>query len=326
VHEDDAIGDRADEERRQEEDLEILRALLIFIAFTNSSLVFAQANSRQLLPTIETGSVKTDIFGWSWSTHNSNTDEISHNLLRVRGIITDEASPWGGFFDLQLKDPGDRETNLLQELRISYNVTDDWQLRLGRLFTAAGYITPISFQLETSRYPRHPMAPYIYGLQLAGSKGKWRVIADIGGASGLLYDESDQFRRMEFSTAVRYSFTGKMDVSFITQLSKEFSRVSLDFGYRPTNRDYFKGTIYSADEDLKESTNGGYVFYERSLYPFFAIHTQVDRQNATSGGSTIWTNGFRLIGWEEGISLTFDHETRFGDGGDVSLIRLRLRF
>ena len=306
--------------------MNILRALLVLVAFTNTSLVFAQANSRQLLPTIEIGSVKTDIFGWSWSTYNSNTDEISHNMLRVRGIITNEASPWGGFFDLQLKDPGDRETNPVQELRLSYDVADDWQLRLGRLFTAAGYITPVSFRLETSRYPRHPMAPYVYGLQLAGSKGKWRVIADIGGASGLLYDESDQFRRIEFSTAVRYSFTGKTDVSFISQLSKDFSRISLAFDYRPTHRDFFKGAIYSADEDLKESANGGYVFYERSLFPFLAIHTQVDRRNATSGGSTIWTNGFRLIAWEEGISLTFDHLTKFGDGDDVSLIRLRLRF
>lgn len=296
------------------------------MVFTNTSLVFAQANSRQLLPTIEFGSVRTDIFGWSWSTYNSNTDEISLDLLRVRGIITDEASPWGGFFDFQLKDPGDRETNPLQEFRLSYDVADDWQLRLGRLFTAAGYITPVSFQLETSRYPRHPMAPYIYGLQLAGTTGKWRVIADIGGASGLLYDEPDQFRRIEFSTAVRYSFTEKTDVSFITQLSKDFSRISLDFGYRPTYRDYFKGAIYSADEDLKESANGGYVFYERLLYPFLAIHTQVDQRNAASGDSTIWTNGFRLIAWDEGVSLTFDHETRSGDGDDTSLIRLRLRF
>lgn len=304
----------------------ILRAAFVLVAFTNTSLVFAQAVSTQLLPTIEIGSVKTDIFGWSWSTYNSNTDEISHDQLRVRGIITDEASPWGGFFDLQLKDPGDRETNPLQELRLSYDVADDWQLRLGRLYTAAGYITPVSFRLETSRYPRHPMGAYVYGLQLAGSKDKWRVIADIGGASGLLYDESNQFRRIEISTAVRYSFTKKTDVSFITQLSKDFSRVSLDFNYRPTHRDYFKGAIYSADEDLKETANGGYVFYERSLQPFLAMHTQVDRRNATSGGSTIWTNGFRLIFWGDSISLTFDHQTMFGNGDDATLIRLKTRF
>ena len=309
-----------------EEDMNILRALLVLVALTNTSLLFAQAISTQLLPTIETGSVKTDVFGWSWLTYNSNIDEINLTNLRIRGIITHEASPWGGFFDFQLKDPGDRKTNPLQELRLSYNVTDDWQLRLGRLFTAAGYITPVSFRLETARYPRHPMAAYTYGLQLAGSKGKWRVIADIGGASGLLYDESDQFRRIEISTAVRYSFTKKTDVSFISQLSKDFSRISLAFDYRPTDRDFFKGAIYSADEDLKESANGGYVFYERSLKPFLAIHTQVDRRHATSGDSTIWTNGFRLIGWGDSISLTFDHLTRFGRGDDVSLLRLMLRF
>ncbi len=306
--------------------MNILRALFVLLAFTNTSLAFAQANSTQLLPTIEIGSVRTDVFGWAWSTYNSNTDEIFHGQLRVRGIITDEASPWGGYIDLQLRDPGVRETNPLQQLWLSSDVADDWQRRLGRVFTAAAYITPPPFRLETSRYPRHPMAAYNYGLQLAGSKGKWRVLADIGGASGLLYDEPNQFRRIELSTAVRYSFTKKTDVSFITQLSKDFSRISLAFGYRPTYRDLFKGAIYSADEDLKESANGGYVFYERSLYHFLAIHTQVDRRNATSGDSTIWTNGFRLIGWGEGISLTFDHLTRFGDGDDVSLIRLRLRF
>lgn len=308
-----------------EEDMNILRALLVLVAFTNTSLVFAEANSTQLPPTIEIGSVKTDVFGWSWSRHNSNTDEISHDL-RVRGIITDDASPWGGYFDLQLKDPGVRETNPLQQLWLSYDVADDWQLRLGRLFTAAAYITPPPFRLENSHYPRHPMAAYNYGLQLAGSKGKWGVIADIGGASGILYDESNQFRRIEISTAVKYSFTKKTDVRFITQLSKDFSRISLDFGYRPTDRDYFKGAIYSADEDLKETANGGYVFYEHSLNPFLVIHTQIDRRNATSGDSTIWTNGFRLIGWGDSISLTFDHQTMFGNGDDVSLFRLMTRF
>ena len=91
--------------------MNILRALLVLVAFTNTSLVFAEANSTQLLPTIEIGSVKTDVYGWSWSTYNSNTDEIFHGQLRVRGIITDEASPWGGYIDIQLKDPGVRETN-----------------------------------------------------------------------------------------------------------------------------------------------------------------------------------------------------------------------
>ena len=301
-------------------------ALLALVALTNTPFVFAQANSTQLLPTLEIGSVKTDVFGWSWSTYNSNTEEISHSQLRVRGIITDDAGPWGAYFDFQLRDPGDRKTNPLQQLWLSYDVAEDWQLRLGRVFTAAAYITPPPFRLETSRYPRQPMAAYNYALQLAGSKGKWRVIADIGGASGLLYDAPDQFRRIEISTAVRYSFTKKTDVSFISQVSKDFSRISLAFGYRPTYRDFFKGAIYTADEDLKQSANGGYVFYERSLAPFLAIHTRVDRRLATSRDSTIWTNGFRLIGWGEGISLTVDHETRFGDGDDVSLIRLRLRF
>ena len=41
VHEDDAIEFRADEESRLEEDLGILRALLVFVAFTNSALVYA---------------------------------------------------------------------------------------------------------------------------------------------------------------------------------------------------------------------------------------------------------------------------------------------
>lgn len=306
--------------------MNFLRALLVPAAFIDTSLVFAEANSTQLVPTIEIGSVKTDIFGWSWSTYNSNTDEISHDQLRVRGIITDEAGPWGGYLDLQLKDPGVRETNPLQQLWLSYDVADDWQLRLGRLFTAAAYITPPPFLLETSRYPRVPMAAYNYGLQLAGSKGRWGVIADIGGASGLLYDESNQFRRIELSTAVKYSFTKKTDVRFITQLSKDFSRASLDFGYRPTNRDYFKAAIYSADEDLREAANGGYVFYERSLKPFLVIHTQIDRQNATSGDNTIWTNGFRLIAWGESVSLTFNHQMMFGNGDDVSLLRLMTRF
>jgi hypothetical protein len=93
--------------------MNILRALLALVAFTNTSLVFAQANSTQLLPTIEIGSVKTDVFGWSSSTYNSNTDEIRHDL-RVRGIITDEASPWGGYFDFQLRDPVVRKTNPVQ--------------------------------------------------------------------------------------------------------------------------------------------------------------------------------------------------------------------
>jgi len=306
--------------------MNIIRALLVLVAFTGNSLVFAKANSTQLLPTIEIGTVKTDVFGWSWSTYDSTTDEIIHDQLRVRGIITDDASPWGGYIDLQLKDPGDPSTNPLQQLWLAYDVADDWQLRLGRVFTAAAYITPPPFLLETARYPRHPMASYNYSLQVAGSRGKWRVIADIGGASGLLYDEPDQFRRIEISTALRYSITQKTNVGFISQLSKDFSRIALDFGYRPTNRDLFKGVIYSADEDLDESANGGYVFYERTLNPFLAIHTQIDRRNATSGGSTNWTNGFRLIGWEESISLTIDHLTRFGDGDDVSWIRLRLRF
>ncbi len=104
------------------------------------------------------------------------------------------------------------------------------------------------------------------------------------------------------------------------------SAVHLDFGYRPTYRDYFQGAIYSADEDHKESANCGYVFYERLLYPFLVIHTQVDRRHATSGDSTIWTNGFRRIGWGDSISLTFDHQTRFCRGDDVSLLRLRTRF
>lgn len=303
-----------------------LKALLVIIVFTNSSLLFAQASSTQLLPTIETGSVKTDVFGWSWTTYNSNTDEISHDQLRLRGIIRDDASPWGGYFDLQLKDPGDRETNPLQQLWLSYDVADDWQLRLGRVFTAAAYITPPPLRLETARYPRHPMDAYNYGLQLAGSRGKWGVIADIGGASGLLYDESDQFRRVELSTAVNYSFTEKTDVRFITQLSKDFSRLSLDFGYRPTDRDLLKGAVYSADEDLEEDTQGSYVFYERSLHPLLALHTQVDRRFAASGNSTIWTNGFRLIFWEESISLTVDHQTLFGHGSDVTFVRLRTRF
>lgn len=306
--------------------MSIPRALLVLVAFANTSLVFAQANSTQLLPTVKIGSVDTNVYGWSWSSYNSNTDEIIHDQLRVRAIITDEASPWGGYLDLQLKDPSDRETNPLQQLWLSYDVAEDWQLRLGRLFTAAAYITPPPFLLETSRYPRHPMAAYNYGFQLEGSKGKWRVIADIGGATGLLYDESNQFHRIEISTAARYSITERTNVSFITQLSKDFSRISLDFGYRPTYRDYFKGAIYSADEDLKESAIGGYLFYERSLNPFLAIHTQVDLRNATSDDSTLWTNGFRIIGWGEGISLTFDYQTTFGDGDDASLIRLRLRF
>jgi len=316
------------------------KAISLLVLF---GMLFCANNveSQSLLPPLEIGeSITVRTEGYTHIMYHQDkeskpersfmsfgNDYIQWKVLRLRTKV-ETSTPLGAFLKTNVLGMDTVNSNWLEEAWLSWDLNDDWQIRTGRLALSTLYVTPPPFLLETVQYPRMSRNVYGYGIQLYGSAGKGLdVIADMGGASGKGFNDSENWNRMEFSARVKKSFSDNFFIAGNTQLSEDFKRFIFDFGFNPTEKIYLKGAAYAADEG-KFETYGNYVFAGYRILEQAELHTQTDYQiNRPGNENIIWTNGVRV--WEKNnqFALTIDYETIFGDKASNQLMmRLQYRF
>lgn len=257
------------------------------------------------------------------------SDDLQWTSIRLRSTLTTR-TPLSFFTDFEMIDLDDSSKNWMRNAEVRWKFNDDWQIRTGRIALSPIGLTPPPFLLETVRYPRVPFSVFGYGVQVEGNFGDgWKLWTDVSGASGVSFDDPENWDHMEFSSRLQKNLSKELFVGGTVQLGEEFGRFALDFGYKPTDRLCLKGAFYTLNEE-QANIQGAYAFVGYKVLKWAEFHTMVDYQNNKSQGlrdvdSFIWTNGVRLWAPNDQMSLTVDHEWII-DGEQESRIMARLQF
>lgn len=91
------------------------------------------------------------------------------NLRLVLNIETPDPR-LKGYFETEVVNADQPESNWLRQGFVSYQLSDQWIVRGDRFFLAAPYYTtPPYFALETAHFAREPWNYYGYGVQVEGN-------------------------------------------------------------------------------------------------------------------------------------------------------------
>jgi hypothetical protein len=246
-------------------------------------------------------------------------------LARLKIESALKETPFKVTYEIEAVDLDDPDKNWLRQAMLSYKLNDEWSIRAGRLFLAAGYITPAPSGLETVLYPRTPFNCYAYGVQLMStSKGNFGVIVDLTGKSGLSFNDGDNWDRLESSIRFTEKFTENLSYSVTFQLSDELMAASFDSEYR-IGKLLLRGAAYSmCPKDADAYTKGFYAYGGYEIFRRFEVHGQVDRQ---IGENNIWTIGARIWTPNNRVSFTADYEMVDGQHDDNRVVaRAQVRF
>ena len=257
------------------------------------------------------------------------SDDLQWTSIRLRSTLT-TGTPLSFFTDFEMMDLDDGSKNWMRNAEVRWKFNDDWQIKAGRIALSPIWLTPPPFLLETIRYPRVPFPVFGYGVQVEGNLGDgWKLWADVSGASGVSFDDRENWDHMEFSSRLQKDLTKELFVGGTVQLGEEFSRFALDFGYKPTDQLCLKGAIYTLNEE-QANIQGAYAFAGYKVLKWAELHTMMDYQNSKPNGmpgedSFIWTNGVRLWAPNDQVSFTVDHEW-IVNGEQESRVMARLQF
>jgi hypothetical protein len=285
----------------------------------------------------------------------ASDDELSWIELRTRLTLSWQKWEFRTEFNFaDLQEPGG---NWLRELNFSYNLSEDWQLRVGRIFLPAGFGTPARFELETVNYPfSDPFNCYATGVMLEGElKGDWSLMLAVTGASGLSFDDKACWENPEFSARLEKKLQSG-SVAGTLQISSAAFKVAADFAWQPAKDFSLRGEVSYVDNASQEVSNcvGAYLLAAYKPLTWLELHGQLDgtadiqksyqqwQQSKADDGSisvervevftsdavnVVWTAGLRLLAKDDQFSFTVDYEkTVEGDQPDRLLARAQLRF
>lgn len=244
----------------------------------------AEEESPNLLPACDLGDLEIKVYGFSQYRFqdSSGNDCVSEGKLSALRLRTDlKLRRWGLNSEIDFADMDEEGGNWLRYIHLNYDINEDWQVRVGRLFLAAGYATPAPFMLETVNYPKaDPFACYAWGVQVAGKFGDgWSLLADVTGRSGVAFDDPRCWDRLEFSGRLQKKYEAWTTGGTI-QLSEDFFRFGLDTTWKPNEKFYLRaGGYYGKNNDSRVSNHfGAYALAVYRPTKWFEFHSQVDHQ------------------------------------------------
>lgn len=290
-----------------------------------------------------TNEQRLDITAYGWVSGvaqrpigNSTTASTNDlRFARIRTILTDTQSKTVVFTEVDmapLQHPGH---DWAKQYFVSLKPTETLTLSVGRMAVSPVWMIPPPFLLETVNSPRAPFSIFAYAAQADAQIGQWRVLADVSGKTGLRFDESGQFDRIETNFRIENKLSPTCTLAATAQMSDHFSRGALDFTLKPTPWLDTKGAIYWADNINKTThtlTQGGYLyagFRPIAEVPQLEFHSQADYQQALGRPATtpwILSAGARMQIDKGKHSATIDFQQTPGVNGRKDANALLLRF
>lgn len=318
-----------------------MKKVLALVACVLATVSHAQTTN--LIPELKIGdNAKLKVWGWAQGSYVEDRlpreTDLSMLVLRQRLTV---GNHWEAFLDLDLAQVDNDHGNWLREINASYYLDPDdgeadpqsWKLTVGRIFVAAGNVTPPPFLIETVNYPQSDhFSAYAWGLQVSGKWDGWNLSADVTGASGLTFDapEALNFDRPEASLRLeKLSETWSLAGSL--QLSTDFQRYSIDGSFTPNKQVTLRGALYyeRLTDDTASNHFGGYGLVAYRPAKWLELHGMLDHSQALPKTWVETTSGFTDSGeyYYERTKKTSSNEThttltpglRFFFGDNVTL-------
>ncbi len=246
-------------------------------------------------------------------------------LARLKVETTCIGTPLSAAYEIEAVDLSDADRNWLRQAYLNYKLNKDWSLSAGRIFLAAGYITPSPANIETVLYPRTPFNCYAYGVQTKGNfKDGFSLIADISGRSGLAFNDGDNFDGLEGSIRLSEKVATNLTLGITFQMSDEAATGAIDSEYQ-LGKLLLRGAVYSKCMKVcGDEVKGFYGYTGYEVFRRVEVHAQIDRQ---INADNIWTVGSRVWAPRDQVSLTVDYEMVENQHNDNRVIvRIEVRF
>lgn len=300
----------------------------MFVVFLAMFVIGVWGDETSLIPEMKLGSTTLNVRGFvtGFYIEKAKKETIWKDFWLLSKWQLNEGLSLDGEFNLAYDDQEGIEDNWLRVLRLSYRLSDNWKLNLGRLPLSTIYITPPPYLIETVNYPKKPVNIYGWAVQLAGKFGDWSIKTDISGRSGVAFDQRENLDQAEWSGRLTRNFGTRFMLGVTSQLSERNQMVSLDYWWKPVDKLAIRGAWFRAiGEDL--DWVGAYSFAAYRLKPWLEFHTQIEGRTVGHNREVISTNGIRLIGGKGQGCLTIDYESVLdGEQDNRLLARVRVRF
>lgn len=290
-----------------------------FVLLFMAGLAPAVSAQEALLPRIGTDDLNVQVWGWTWSTYDFETEEGDPlSMWRVRATV-DTQTPFGAFVELDLTNGTELEDNLVRQAFVTYSPSGaSWDIAAGRLFLAAYGTTPPPFLLGTARYMRYPFHVYGTGVQYHYADNGWDLKADVSGETNTLFDEGDQFDTLSASLRLRRDLSETLEVGVVLQTTANFDGIALETTWQPSPEHYVNAVAYTTDGDTERT--GGYLFYGyRPIGDSLEFHAQLDYQEDVPA-ELLTTFGVRIK--INRVQFVVDHELNEG----ATYARAQFRF
>ena len=166
--------------------------------------------------------------------------------------------------------------NSLYFLDVGMKLGEEMNLRLGRIFDAAGYVLPDQPNLNTHDWEREPWGFYSYGLQFELHTTNVWFLTDVGGASDKSFDEAGNFDRLELSQFLLWKASDKISVGYVFQMSDDLRKEGLLAVLNPIKDLTVSYEAYTVQGDQKYS--GHFILASYEVCKTIELHTGVDQQ------------------------------------------------
>jgi|GEM_PF-3995689 len=222
------------------------------------------------------------------------SDDSIDTARRIRPLIYLGHGTCRGKVELNLaatEVANDANGNWVEIAALECAVSTNTTVSVGRLFLSGPRSTPPPFLLRTVEYPKsNTFAAYAYGVQLQRVFGEWNLIVDVTGDSGRQFNDDGNFDRLESSFRIGRKLGSVGTVSFTSQLSRDFTRVGLDWMSDPSQKLNVWAGVYYDDGTAEELL--GMVQVSYPLGRFVRPHVMWDHR---PDGSEEWTVGTEVF-------------------------------
>ncbi|MDQ5927930.1 MAG: hypothetical protein QG633_368 [Patescibacteria group bacterium] len=211
----------------------------------------------------------------------------------------------------------DANGNWLEIATLECAVSANTTVSVGRLFLSGPRSTPPPFLLRTVEYPKsNTFAAYAYGVQLQRTFGEWNFVVDVTGDSGRQFNDDGNFDRIESSFRIGRKLGSVGTLSFTSQLSRDFTRVGLDWMSSSDQKLNVWAGVYYDDGTTEKLLGMAQVSYPLGRY--IRPHVMWDHR---PDGSEEWTVGTEVFVTPH-VRVLGDYETR----ADRILARLQFHW
>lgn len=281
--------------------MKIWIALLSVMCSLTASAVSEQTESKSL-SIKSTGFIQVDAGEGSGDT-----------VRRIRPLVTLKGEKWGAVleFEFAKTDFFNEDTgNWIEKAYIFRDISENTQLRAGRLFLAAQTSTPMPANLKTINFWSAPFATFAYGAQVTHTWDDWSMVVDLTGSSGKDFYDTEQFDRIESSGRFKRTTSDTFAHSVVYQVSEDFLRLGADMDWIISPKFNLFNGLYYRDESALGLDDGlsGVTLIEWVPVTQIRPHFQLDFR---PDGEVEYTAGIGFY-FNESWRFTADYEESNG--------------